>query len=76
MGIQDKHYVSAGACLSQPCVNSGVCLEDDGGYQCFCPPGFLGTDCTTRVPLGNAIYNIIKHVYFIIATPGVILECY
>lgn len=37
-------------CRSDPCHNSGRCIEDNkGDYVCSCPPGFTGTYCETEI---------------------------
>jgi hypothetical protein len=36
-------------CASQPCRNGGSCRPvNANSYQCICPPGYLGFDCSTR----------------------------
>ena len=35
-------------CQSNPCVNNGVCSDEDGKYTCKCPPGFIGKDCQIK----------------------------
>ena len=32
-------------CYSDPCLNGGTCLLEANGYQCECPPVFLGDYC-------------------------------
>ena len=32
-------------CLSEPCLNGGVCTDQAGGYSCACPEGFTGDNC-------------------------------
>ena len=32
-------------CASSPCENSGICIDEEDGYQCDCPSGFIGTWC-------------------------------
>lgn len=36
-------------CLSNPCVNGGVCEDQAGGYVCNCPVGFSGDHCEVNV---------------------------
>ncbi|XP_071824330.1 uncharacterized protein [Apostichopus japonicus] len=33
------------ACLSSPCLNSGTCVSQNGGFRCICNPAFQGTFC-------------------------------
>jgi hypothetical protein len=36
-------------CASQPCRNGGTCQPlNMNSYQCICPPGYSGYDCSTR----------------------------
>jgi hypothetical protein len=36
-------------CASQPCRNGGTCRPTNGNsFQCICPQGFSGTDCSIR----------------------------
>jgi hypothetical protein len=36
-------------CASQPCRNGGICQPVNGNsYQCICPSGYSGFDCSTR----------------------------
>jgi len=36
-------------CASQPCRNGATCRPINGNsYQCICPPGYSGFDCSTR----------------------------
>jgi hypothetical protein len=39
---------SGDPCASQPCMNQGTCLPQNGGFRCVCPPGFTGTRCEIR----------------------------
>lgn len=34
-------------CQSEPCKNSGTCQDLPGSFACYCPEGFLGTQCET-----------------------------
>ncbi len=36
------------ACASQPCMNGGTCMKDNGGFRCVCPPGYSGSQCEIR----------------------------
>lgn len=36
-------------CLSNPCLNGGVCEDLMGGYVCNCPVGFSGDRCEVDV---------------------------
>ncbi|XP_010137711.1 PREDICTED: slit homolog 3 protein-like, partial [Buceros rhinoceros silvestris] len=43
-------------CLSSPCKNNGTCANDPVEfYQCTCPFGFKGRDCS--VPINSCIQN-------------------
>ena len=35
-------------CASQPCMNQGTCMRDNGGFRCVCPPGYTGQRCEIR----------------------------
>ena len=39
------------ACLSQPCLNNGTCVNVGATYQCLCPAKFTGQRCN------EGIYN-------------------
>lgn len=32
-------------CNSQPCQQSGTCIDGYGTFQCLCPPGWAGPTC-------------------------------
>lgn len=36
-------------CLSNPCLNGGVCEDQAGGYICSCAVGFSGDHCEVDV---------------------------
>uniref|UniRef100_A0A672LV85 Protein jagged-1 n=1 Tax=Sinocyclocheilus grahami TaxID=75366 RepID=A0A672LV85_SINGR len=33
------------ACLSEPCLNGGSCVESSQGFECQCAPGWTGPSC-------------------------------
>uniref|UniRef100_A0AAY4ED70 Delta-like protein n=1 Tax=Denticeps clupeoides TaxID=299321 RepID=A0AAY4ED70_9TELE len=37
------------ACLSDPCANGGICVENTQGYECQCTPGWSGLSCTINI---------------------------
>jgi hypothetical protein len=41
-------HQSGDPCASQPCLNQGTCMRDNGGYRCICPPGYSGARCEIR----------------------------
>lgn len=36
-------------CLSDPCLNGGVCEDQPGGYVCNCAVGFSGDHCEVDI---------------------------
>lgn len=43
-GIKE-HYLcdtEINLCYSNPCKNSGQCMQAEGSYTCICKPGFTG----------------------------------
>ena len=36
-------------CDSNPCQNSGVCIDVTNGYTCYCPAQFTGSHCEIRI---------------------------
>ncbi|XP_062866543.1 coagulation factor X [Trichomycterus rosablanca] len=44
-------YHDGDACLSQPCLNKGVCKDGIGRYTCFCPAVYQGSNCEIAIPL-------------------------
>lgn len=35
-------------CASQPCMNQGNCISENGGFRCVCPAGYSGNRCEDR----------------------------
>ncbi|XP_032556735.1 fibulin-7-like [Chiroxiphia lanceolata] len=49
-------------CSSNPCANSGTCVDGDQSYTCLCPPGWSGPSCQSPiysywVTLSNASFS-------------------
>ncbi|NXJ85809.1 FBLN7 protein, partial [Trogon melanurus] len=36
-------------CSSNPCANSGTCVDGNQGYTCLCPRGWSGPSCQTPI---------------------------
>ncbi|XP_031675777.1 protein eyes shut homolog, partial [Oncorhynchus kisutch] len=36
-------------CSSQPCLNNATCTDLLNSYQCLCPQGWVGVDCSEDV---------------------------
>lgn len=58
-------------CHPNPCLNGGICSEDDTGYKCSCSKGFYGTNCDCKFILtyktNKGLYKSVKSfstVYF------------
>ncbi|KAF5902620.1 coagulation factor X-like, partial [Clarias magur] len=43
-------YVDGDACLSNPCLNKGLCKDAVGKYTCSCPELFRGYNCEIAIP--------------------------
>ena len=43
------HCVDKNECLSNPCQNSGTCVDGANSYNCSCAPGFTGHDCESGI---------------------------
>jgi len=41
-----NNYSDIDECYYPPCRNGGTCVNTDGSYECFCPPGWMGKDCS------------------------------
>ena len=44
-----KYFLTDAVC-ENACLNGGICVEPD---TCLCPPGWKGTLCQSKLPLGN-----------------------
>ena len=59
-------------CLSNPCQNSGACVDESFAFQCTCKTGFSGTTCATRTPLISPRISCFRYcVSFICASSNV-----
>lgn len=36
-------------CLSNPCLNGGLCVDQHNSYSCDCLPGYYGDHCEMDV---------------------------
>uniref|UniRef100_A0A8C5TGH4 EGF-like domain-containing protein n=1 Tax=Malurus cyaneus samueli TaxID=2593467 RepID=A0A8C5TGH4_9PASS len=36
-------------CSSNPCANSGTCVDGNQSYTCLCPPGWSGPNCQSPI---------------------------
>ena len=36
-------------CVTNPCMNGGVCIEDLNNYKCICDVGYTGYNCETSM---------------------------
>lgn len=41
------HSPDVDECQSEPCKNGGTCWDLPGSFTCYCPEGFVGTQCET-----------------------------
>ncbi|XP_077346478.1 coagulation factor IX [Lithobates pipiens] len=52
-----KQYVDGDQCLSNPCLNEGVCKDDVSSYVCWCAHGYRGKNCEFELPVTCTINN-------------------
>ncbi|KAL6076772.1 hypothetical protein STEG23_002036 [Scotinomys teguina] len=45
VGVNRKRLESGSPCLSQPCLNNGICKDHIRNYSCMCSPGYEGKNC-------------------------------
>uniref|UniRef100_A0A8C3Y4C6 Fibulin 7 n=1 Tax=Catharus ustulatus TaxID=91951 RepID=A0A8C3Y4C6_CATUS len=44
-------------CSSNPCANSGTCVDGNQSYTCVCAPGWSGPSCQNWVTLSNTSFS-------------------
>ncbi|NP_001011223.1 coagulation factor IX precursor [Xenopus tropicalis] len=52
-----KQYIDGDQCLSNPCLNGGVCKDDVSDYVCWCQQGYSGKNCELELPVICSIMN-------------------
>eukprot|EP00800_Vazella_pourtalesii_P016325 TRINITY_DN466_c0_g2_i1.p1 TRINITY_DN466_c0_g2~~TRINITY_DN466_c0_g2_i1.p1 ORF type:complete len:283 (-),score=29.81 TRINITY_DN466_c0_g2_i1:34-882(-) len=45
-GSNCQHF---NACASSPCLNMGSCTDQLFGFDCACPPGYIGRQCEVNI---------------------------
>jgi len=41
----NNYFADIDECLSNPCMNTGSCIDTEGSYTCQCSPGWTGYSC-------------------------------
>jgi hypothetical protein len=57
--VKDIPTTSTGCGISNPCLNSGVCIPSVVGYECQCLGNYGGSNCESS----SGIRNRIRYVY-------------
>ena len=55
--------VDTAACLSNPCVNGGTCVEGRNLFTCICEAGFMGAICD----VGTTIFFHSLTTYYVMS---------
>uniref|UniRef100_A0A672TQZ6 Fibulin 7 n=1 Tax=Strigops habroptila TaxID=2489341 RepID=A0A672TQZ6_STRHB len=51
-------------CSSNPCANSGTCVDGNQSYMCLCPRGWSGLSCQTVIPTSPADWVTLSNASF------------
>ena len=43
-------FLATDFCNPNPCLHNGVCVIQESGYKCRCPPQFIGHNCEGMPP--------------------------
>lgn len=54
LSIGSRCELEIDECLSNPCLNEGVCEDLTGGYTCTCAVGFSGDRCEINIDECNS----------------------
>uniref|UniRef100_A0A8C3Q950 Uncharacterized protein n=1 Tax=Geospiza parvula TaxID=87175 RepID=A0A8C3Q950_GEOPR len=49
LGSGNKSLTGIDDCSSNPCANSGTCVDGNQSYTCLCPPGWSGPSCQSPI---------------------------
>jgi len=45
MTLDGKGCIDKDECLTNPCLNGGLCINREPFYMCDCPMGYFGENC-------------------------------
>ncbi len=45
MTLDGKGCIDRDECLTNPCLNGGICINREPYYLCDCPDGYFGENC-------------------------------
>ena len=54
-------------CLTDPCLNGGICNDNIGGYNCTCPRQYVGETCEIGKSKWNKKFSV--HILSLISHP-------
>ena len=47
--INNFFFSETNECLSSPCLNGGICIDQLDSYECNCSSSFIGLTCETGI---------------------------